>query len=262
MKTKVVLFATLASILVAALTAAPARTQAQGSDAKSVLKAMSDYVSSQKTIELTFDSDIEVITPQLEKIQFTNSGEALLSRPDKLRAHRVGGYADVALFFDGKTASVLGKNINGYAQFDAPGSVDQLIEALRAGHGIALPFADLLQSNSYDVLVAGVKEAKYIGRGVIDGRECEHLAFRNFDTDWLLWVEVGENPIPRKMVITSKTLNNAPQYTLRVKSWKTGVQPAPDSFAFVPPTGAKKLSSDALLELDELPQPAAEGGNP
>ena len=261
MKIKVVLFATLASILVTALTAAPTRAQAQGSDAKSVLKAMSDYVSSQKTVELTFDSDIEVITPQLEKIQFTNSGEALLSRPDKLRAHRVGGYADVALFFDGKTASVLGKHINGYAQFDAPGSVDQLIEALRAGHGIALPGADLLLSNSYDVLVAGVKEAKHIGRGVIDGRECEHLAFRNQDTDWQLWVEVGKTPIPRKLVITSKTLNSAPQYTLRVKGWKTGVQPAPDAFTLVPPTGAKKLSPDVLIELDELPPGIPEGGN-
>ena len=96
--------------------------QAQEGDAKAILKAMSDYVSSQQTIELTFDSDIEVITPQLEKIQFTNSGEVLLSRPDKLRAHREGGYADVAMFFDGKTASVHGKNINGYAQFEAPGT--------------------------------------------------------------------------------------------------------------------------------------------
>ena len=255
MKTKVVLFATLASVLVAALTASPGQDPGAGKrDAKFILKAMSEYVSGQKTIELTFDSDIEVITPQLEKIQFTNSGEALLSRPDKLRAHRVGGYADVTLFFDGKIASVLGKHINGYAQFDAPGSVDQLIEALRAGHGIALPGADLLLSNSYDVLVAGVKEAKHIGRGVIDGRECEHLAFRNQDTDWQLWVEVGKTPIPRKLVITSKTLNNAPQYTLRVKSWKTGVQPAPDAFAFVPPPGAKKFSPDALIDLDELPQ--------
>jgi len=226
----------------------------QGSDAKSILKAMSDYVRNQKTIELTFDSDIEVITPQMEKIQFTNSGEVLLSRPDKLRAHRVGGYADVELYFDGKIASILGKNINGYAQFDAPGSVDQLIEALRAGYGIALPGADLLMSNSYDVLVAGVKEAKHIGRGVIDGRECEHLAFRNFDTDWQLWVEVGEKPIPRKLVITSKTLNNAPQYTLRVKGWKTGVEPAREAFTFTPPAGAKKLSPDALVGLDELPQ--------
>ena len=261
MKTKVVLFAMLALVLVASLTVAPARAQPQASDAKSILKAMSNYVSSQKTIELKFDSDIEVITPELEKIQFTNSGEALLSRPDKLRAHRVGGYADVALYFDGKTVSVYGKHINGYAQFDAPGTVDHLIEALRAGHGIALPGADLLQSNSYEILVAGVKEAKHIGRGVIDGRECEHLAFRNFDTDWQLWVEVGKRPIPRKLVITTKTVNGAPQYTLRVKGWKTGVEPAPDAFAFVPPAGAKQLSPDALIELDELPQGAQEGGN-
>ena len=261
MKTKVVLFAMLASVCIVALTAAPVRAQMQGSDAKSILKAMSDYVRNQKTIELTFDSDIEVITPQMEKIQFTNSGEVLLSRPDKLRAHRVGGYADVALYFDGKTVSVYGKHINGYAQFDAPGTVDHLIEALRAGHGIALPGADLLQSNSYEILVAGVKEAKHIGRGVIDGRECEHLAFRNFDTDWQLWVEVGKRPIPRKLVITTKTVNGAPQYTLRVKGWKTGVEPAPDAFAFVPPAGAKKLSPDALIELDELPQGAQEGGN-
>ena len=111
---------------------------------------------------------IEVITPQLEKIQFTNSGKMLLSRPDKLRAHRVGGYADVALYFDGKTVRVVGKHINGYAQFDAPGTVDHLIETLRLGHGVALPGADLLLSNAYDVLVAGVKESKHIGRGVID----------------------------------------------------------------------------------------------
>ena len=58
MKTKTVLFVLLASILVATLNAAPAGAQTQESDAKSILKAMSDYVSSQKTIELTFDSDM------------------------------------------------------------------------------------------------------------------------------------------------------------------------------------------------------------
>jgi hypothetical protein len=240
-------------LLSALFVSSVACAQAQEGDAKAILKTMSDYVSGQKTIELTFDSDIEIITPQLEKIQFTNSGEVLLSRPDKLRAHRRGGYADVALFFDGKTASIYGKNINGYAQFDAAGTVDQLIEALREGYGIALPGADLLLSNSYGVLVAGVQEAKHIGRGVIDGLECEHLAFRNGDTDWQLWVEVGKRPIPRKMVITSKTLNSAPQYTLRVKGWKTGVAPARDAFAFSPPAGAKKLNPDALVDLDELP---------
>jgi hypothetical protein len=249
-----------AVVLATALCWATAGAQAEEGDAKAMLKAMAAYVGSQQTIELTFDSDIEVITPDLEKIQFTNSGEALLSRPDKLRAHRMGGYSDVALFYDGKTASIYGKSVNAYAQFDAPGTVDQLIAALRAGHGVALPGADLLQSGAYEILVAGVLEAKHVGRGVIDGRECEHLAFRNADTDWQLWVEVGERPVPRKLVITSKTVNSAPQYTLRVKSWKTGVQPAADAFTFAPPAGAQKLGPDALIDLDELPQGAPAGG--
>ena len=242
-------------ILAGALITASSGAQAEaGDDAKAILKAMSDFMGSQQTIELTFDSDIEVITPELEKLQFTNSGDMLLSRPDKLRAHRKGGYADVEMVFDGKTVSILGKNLNGYAQLEAPGSVDQLLEALRAGHGVALPGADLLQSKSYDTLVAGVLEAKHIGRGVIDGVECEHLAFRNFDTDWQLWVEVGDRPMPRKMVITSKTVNNAPQYTLRVKNWKTDVVPAADAFTFLPPANATQLNPDALAELDELPK--------
>ncbi|MEA3292337.1 MAG: DUF2092 domain-containing protein [Pseudomonadota bacterium] len=246
--------------LATALLAAPG-IQAQESDAKSILKAMSDYVGSQSTIELTFDSEIEVITPRLEKIQFTNSGEALLSRPDKLRAHRVGGYSDVSLFFDGKTARIFSEGVNGYAQFDGPTNLDQLIEALVAGQGIALPGADLLLSNSYDALATDVMEAKHIGRGIIDGRECEHLAFRNFDTDWQLWVEAGERPIPRKLLITSKTVNSAPQYSVRIKEWKTDVQPAPDAFSFTPPAGAQELSPDALIELDELPQGAPTGGS-
>jgi hypothetical protein len=252
MKAKYVLLA-MAWVLVATFAAAPAVSLAQEDDATAILKTMSDYVGSQQTIELTFDSAIEIITPQLEKIQFTNSGGALLRRPDKLHAHRVGGYADVEMFYDGKTTSVYGKHVNGYARFEAPGSVDDLIHALREGHGIALPGADLLLTNSYEVLAEDIQEAKHIGRGFIDGVECEHLAFRNFDTDWQLWVAVGSKPVPRKMVITSKTLNSAPQYTLRIKEWKTDVTPAEDAFTFLPPAGAEKLSPEELIELDELP---------
>ena len=83
-------------------------------DALKILKGMSDYLASQKTISLSFDADIEVITPEIQKIQFASSGQVLLSRPDKLRATRTGGYADVEFVFDGKTVSVLGKNMNSY----------------------------------------------------------------------------------------------------------------------------------------------------
>jgi hypothetical protein len=222
-------------------------------DALKILKGMSDYLSRQKTISLSFDADIEVITPEIQKIQFASSGQVLLSRPDKLRATRTGGYADVEFVFDGKTVSVLGKNINAFTQLDAPGSLEQVIDKLRNDYSMALPGADLLVSNAFDVLSADVLSGAHIGRGVVAGFECEHLAFRNDDTDWQLWIQVGDEPIPRKYVITSKTEAGAPQYTLVVREWKTDVQPGADAFAFKTPEGAKKLDASALSALDEVP---------
>src|SRR6476620_182688 len=58
---------------------------AAGDDALQILKAMSDYLASQKTISATFDSSLEVTTPQSEKIQFNSSGTLLLHRPNQIR---------------------------------------------------------------------------------------------------------------------------------------------------------------------------------
>ena len=225
---------------------------AQDSGADKILKAMSDYVTGQKTLSVTYDSDVEVITPTLQKIQFASSGKVQLSRPDKLRVARTGCYTDVEIVFDGKTLTVNNKDGNAFAQVEASGSVDQLIDTLRDKHGIAAPGADLLFSQPFEVMMADVIEMAHVGQGVIDGVECEHLAFRNADTDWQIWVETGARPIPRKYIITSKAVTGAPQYTLRIKDWKTEV-PA-DAFAFNAPQGAKKVALNDLPDTDELPQ--------
>jgi hypothetical protein len=156
--------------------------------------------------------------------------------------------------------SVLGKNLNAYTQTDATGSIDQLVARLRNELGVAIPGADLLLSNAYDELMKDVLDAKHIGHGVVDGVECDHLAFRNDDVDWQLWVEVGSRPIPRKYVITSKAVTGAPQYTLRVKDWKTDVQVLADAFAFKAPADAKKVDFAALSDIDEVPPGVAAGG--
>jgi hypothetical protein len=242
-----------AATLTLTLSFMPGANAQQGDDAAKILKAMSDYVTSQKTISMTYDSDIEVITTDLEKIQFTSSGQVLLSRPDKIRATRTGGYTDVEIVFDGKTLSVLGKNLNAFIQADAPSSVDQLIYRIRTEYNVPAPGADLLVSSVYDDLMSDVITAKHIGQGVIDGVECEHLAFRNTETDWQIWIEVGARPIPRKYVITSKSVTGAPQYTLRIKEWKTDAQADATAFTFKPPQGAAKVTKEALANIDEVP---------
>jgi hypothetical protein len=224
-----------------------------GDEARAILKAMSDYVSGQKSIAATFNTDIEVITPDLQKIQFDSSGQLQLSRPDKLHASRTGGYTDVELIFDGKTFVVANKKDNLFTQADAPGTVDQLVEKIRRELGVDLPGADLFVSNPYQVLNADVIDAKHIGRGVINGVDCEHLAFRNDDTDWQIWVAVGANPVPCKFVITSKAVTSAPQYTILITDWKSDATIPADAFTFTAPEGAKKVDFDGLSAIDEVP---------
>jgi hypothetical protein len=219
---------------------------------------MSDFVASQKTISVTYDSDIEVITSTLQKIQFTSSGQVQLSRPDKLRATRTGGYRDVEIVFDGKLVTVNDKDTRNYAQIEAAGTVDQLIDVLREKNGVVAPGADLLLPNVFDVMMADVIEGAVIGKGVIDGVECDHLAFRNVETDWQIWVESGARPIPRKYVITSKGIGEAPQYTLRIREWKADL-PA-DAFAFKPEQSARKLALSELGDIDEVPHGIAKTG--
>jgi hypothetical protein len=228
---------------------------AQAQDAAKVLKAMTDYTAEQKSISATFDSDIEIVTPEFQKIQFTSSGQLKLSRPDKLRIRRTGGYADVELIYDGKVLSMYGNNAQSYVQADAPGTVDQVIDTLQAKTGAAMPGTDLLLTKSYDELMTDVVEGKHIGQGVIDGVECDHLAFRGVDTDWQIWIETGARPVPRKYVITSKALVGAPQYTLRIKDWKTDPIAEAEAFVFKPPADATKVSLDSgiMMEFDELP---------
>jgi hypothetical protein len=225
---------------------------ANSGDAMHILKSMSVYVAAQKTISASYDSDIEVVTSELQKISFASSGKIAISRPDKIHATRTGGYADVVFNFDGKTLSIWGKNLNAYAQMDLPGTLDKLVDRIRARTDASFPGADLFISSSYDEMTEDVTDAKHVGRGVVNGVECEHLAFRTPEVDWQIWVQTGDRPIPRKYVITSKGVTAAPQYTIEIRDWRTDA-PAGDTFVFNAPKGTTKVRSEQLKQIDEIP---------
>jgi len=49
-----------------------------------------------------------------------------MSRPDKLRATRKSGFANIEIVLGGKTFTILGKDANVYALVEAPGTIDQM----------------------------------------------------------------------------------------------------------------------------------------
>jgi hypothetical protein len=221
---------------------------------------MSDYLAAQKAISFSFDTDLEIVTKDGQKLGLDSSGTVILNRPDKIRVTRHGGFANAEVVFDGKTLSLLGKNANLYGQIDAPGSVDQLIDVLREKYHRPVPGADLLQSDLYDELMPLVTDAKDLGSGVIGGVECDHLAFRTEAVDWQIWIAQGARPYPCKYVITSKLVADGPEYIVQIRDWKTGDEVASDDFSFNNPTNAKKIDLSGL-DTDELPKIFRVGGS-
>ena len=240
---------------------APAGQGAPGQDvsaqnAKALLKRMSDYLAAQKAISLNYDSIFEVVTKEKQKLQVATSGTLDLVRPDKLRSTRKSGFSDTETVYDGKTLSILGKGKNAYVQAAAPGTIDSVVAELRDKFHRQLPGADLLSANVYNDLMTDVTDVKDLGSGVINGKECDHLAFRAKETDWQIWIAQGATPYPCRYVITSKGVDQAPQFTLTVRDWKAGGAGTGD-FAFKPPPGATKLDVkdlETLKETSDLPE--------
>jgi hypothetical protein len=234
-------------------TASISAARADEAQAKSLFKAMSDYLAAQKAISLDYDTNLEIVSTQQEKVGLASSGTVTLARPDKLHVTRAGGFANVEMVFDGKTLTLLGKNANLYAQVEAPGTIDQLVDVLRDKYQRPVPGADLLTSDPYNELMPLVTDVKDLGSGVIRGIECDHLVFRTEEVDWQIWIAQGARPYPCRYVITSKQVTGWPQYMLDITAWKTGTEVAPDGFKLEIPSGAKKLMPDEIPDLNEIP---------
>jgi hypothetical protein len=221
-------------------------------EARALLKAMSDYLAAQKTISLSYDNSFEVVSKDKQKLQVAASGKVEMSRPDKLRATRTGGFADVEMVYDGKTFTILGKGANVYAEAEVAGTIDQMVDEIRDKFHKSIPGADLLLSNVYDELMRDVTEVKDLGSGVIGGKECDHLAFRTKELDWQIWIAQGDRPYPCRYVITTTQVDMAPQYTLDIRDWKAGDEVAGVDFAFKAPDGATKLDTEGLKTMKGL----------
>jgi hypothetical protein len=233
--------------------AATGQTAADGGEAeknaKALLKAMSDYLAAQKVISMSYDSIFEVVTGDHEKLQLATSGTVDLVRPNKIRTTRQTGFSNTEMVYDGTTLSFLGKGQNAYIQTEAPGTIDTLIDQLRDKFHRQLPGADLLLQNVYDALMTDVTDVKDLGSGVIGGVECDHLAFRAQDTDWQIWIAQGDKPYPCRYVITSKGVDQAPQFTMEIREWNAGG--AEGDFSFTPPAGATRMEVADLAKLKE-----------
>jgi len=168
-------------------------------------------------------------------------------RPDRLRAE-VSSHLGKRLFvYDGKTLSVYLENENYYATVPAPATLRETLDAALQKHAIELPLTDLLYAAMGGDLHKNVRAAGEIGPTLVNGEELLQLAFRGPTLDWQLWLSQGDQPLPRKIAITTTSSALRPQYSA-VLTWDLSTALSDELFEFTPPSGALPIQLGSAVK--------------
>jgi hypothetical protein len=208
-------------------------------------------MGSQNALAFDYDASLDVITDDNRKFAIASSGTVGLERPGTLHATRNGGFSSVALAYDGQTMTVVNTEANVFATLDTAGSVDDLIDTLRATYGQPLPAADLLGADVAAALAPLITDVRDLGAGVIAGMTCDHFAFRTDQADIQIWIAQGDTPHPCRYVITDTGVTGWPEYRIDIRNWRTGEAVA-DELGFEVPAGATQVDLTAIPDLNEL----------
>lgn len=225
-------------------------SHADEADARRIIAEMSEYLAAQDALSFDFDSSVEIVTAENQKLAIASSGSIAMERPGKIHASRRGGFASIDATFDGQTLSVANLTTNVYAQVEFSGTVETAVELLRTDYGHPIPGADLLSADVGSLLMADITDVKDLGSGIIRGEECDHLAFRTPTVDWQIWVSQSDTPYPCRYVITTKTITGSPQYILDITSWGQGS--ASNDFSFNAADGAIQVDAADIPDLDDI----------
>jgi hypothetical protein len=230
------------SAAVAALALA-AQAQPAGIDpvAQRLLKASTDFLASQQRFSVDTRNTLEVVLKSGQKIELNHTARTSVQRPNKLRAERTGDLVQQLFVYDGKTLTLYNPKDKAYAQVAAPDTLEAMLNFARNQLDIVAPAGDLLDKNAYDILMDGVTDSFVVGKAVIEGVRCDHLAFRAPHVDWQIWVQEGAQPLPRRLVITTRDLPNAPQFAVTMTKWNLKPSFDAQTFKFAPAAGATKV---------------------
>jgi len=216
------------------------------------LKAMSSYLAGLKTYSFQVEEFIDEVQDDGQKLQLSNQRHLSVSRPDKVFAKDEGDTANSWFYYDGKTVTVFDRGQKTYATEKVPGSIDAMLDDLHDRFDTDQTLADFLFADPYKVFTEHVQSGTYVGLHQVGKVKCHHLAFRQKLLDWQIWIDAGEQPLPRKFLITFKRQADAPQYTASIHKWDVNPKLTDDLFQFQAPQGVRKVD---FLNRHAAPRP-------
>lgn len=216
-----------------------------------IFRVMSDHLKNAG--EFVFEAEItyDDLLPSGQKIQYSADFTAAVDRPDRVWTSYKGDTRVSRTFYDGKTYVLYQPVGNVYASWEAPSSIDDLMDRIHEQLGFTPPLSDLLYSDLYMAVEERMTAGHYAGLHSVNGIPAHHLIYSHDHVDWQVWIEDGPRPLLRKMVITFKDMPGSPQFSATIKSWDLTPSLSPQLFVFDPPEGAQKIKFMPSEHADE-----------
>ncbi len=227
-------------------------------EAVEVISRFVNYITSFKELRVTAEYGFDVLQETGQMIEFGSRQVITVQRPDHLRVDfsRRDGVAGHVVY-DGNEVVLFNPEHAVYAKAPFKGEVDDVFDFLAEELQRPVPLRDLFASNLGDVLVEKVDSALYVGESTVGEVLCDHLALRNENVDFQLWIAQGDKPLLHRMIITFKNEEGHPQFWSQFLKWDTSPRIKKGDFAYTPAKGAERIPF-AVLE-EEVPQ---QGGQP
>jgi hypothetical protein len=174
-------------------------------------------------------------------IHVFHASKLTVRRPDRLLYIRTGDNGQSELIYDGKTLVVALDGGKKYASIQVPGTIEGMVRDAVGKLGVDLPIADLLTEDPAKAFMSGITAGHEVDTVMIDGVACRHLLFSQPGIELELWVEKNDRAVPRRLIITYRSLPGDPEFMAEFSNWNFDVHPSDADFVFQPPAGAVKM---------------------
>jgi hypothetical protein len=208
--------------------------------AMEALNNMGTYLRSLKAFQVNSEVTQDDVLDDGELITDSKSNTLLAVSPNLLRVELKSDNKDVFLFYNGKDFTVYAKLANFYATVPAAPTTAQLVDKVYSDYGIEIPLVDLFKWGTDQSTIKKITSAYDVGPSTVQGITCEHYALRQEGLDWQIWIQLGDFPLPRKLVIRTLTDDARPQHTSNLV-WNLAPSYNDAAFTFDPPADAQRV---------------------
>jgi hypothetical protein len=162
-----------------------------------------------------------------------------VDRPGKLRVDTKGTAKDRSSYINNGVYTMIDHGFGYYGQLKTPETIDGALDHIFENFGIKAPLAQLIYTDM-DKRLKFIK-SKSFGTMMVDGTECNYVAFSNLIKEVHVWIATGNEPLVKAYSIIDNTDEN--EYRINTSlHWDANAKISDSDFVFKAPKGAAKIS--------------------